>query len=263
MKRNKTADYPGEELAMSTMQSTIEPASDPGRRQRRIIRLLIPVLWLAALGAFASQTAANPTVTNIAMLVAMFGLFAMVNVRLFVSRWAGRRHWRVISSKLHGSTYISELHDLPNRNYLLAELRREMPQSRSHGTAFTLIHLEIDDVEGLRGRRGTGFVDRTLSSVTDLLQRITRSSDFVAYLGDAKFAVLLNECTREQSFLYLRRIPGAISVSDGRHMLDVKMTARVSQYDMEALYATDVLREAEEVAPLRRKEEPRHWSEAA
>jgi hypothetical protein len=41
------------------------------------------------------------------------------------------------------------------------------------------------------------------------------------------------------------------------------MTARVSQYDMEALYATDVLREAEEVAPLRRKEEPRHWSEAA
>jgi diguanylate cyclase (GGDEF)-like protein len=152
---------------------------------------------------------------------------------LFVSRWAGRRHWRVISSKLHGSTYISELHDLPNRNYLLAELRREMPQSRSHGTAFTLIHLEIDDVEGLRGRRGTGFVDRTLSSVTDLLQRITRSSDFVAYLGDAKFAVLLNECTREQSFLYLRRIPGAISVSDGRHMLDVKMTARVSQLEEE------------------------------
>ena len=38
-------------------------------------------------------------------------------------------------------------------------------------------------------------------------------------------------------------------------MYDVTVTARVHQYDMESLYATDVLREMEESRPLRRKDE--------
>jgi len=46
-------------------------------------------------------------------------------------------------------------------------------------------------------------------------------------------------------------------------MLDVPVTARVSQYDMEALYATDVLRDLEEMRPLRRREQPRMDSLAA
>jgi hypothetical protein len=36
-------------------------------------------------------------------------------------------------------------------------------------------------------------------------------------------------------------------------MYDVPITARMAEYDMESLYATDVLAEAEEAKPLRRK----------
>ena len=74
---------------------------------------------------------------------------------------------------------------------------------------------------------------------------------------------MLVECTLEQSYIYLKRVPGTISVSDGHQMLDVAVTARVHQYDLESLYATDVLRDLEEMKPLRRREQPRMDSLAA
>ncbi len=55
----------------------------------------------------------------------------------------------------------------------------------------------------------------------------------------------------------------SIAVSDGHRMYEVPVSARLYEYDLEALYATDVLREAEEARPLRRKEQPRFGSEAA
>ncbi|MDZ7727577.1 MAG: hypothetical protein U5Q44_04900 [Dehalococcoidia bacterium] len=71
------------------------------------------------------------------------------------------------------------------------------------------------------------------------------------------------ECAIEDAYTYLRRVPGVVAVSDGRHMLDVPITARMSQYDMESLYATDVLADAEESQPLQRKVQTRPDSRAA
>ncbi len=251
---------------MSSAPTTAESAfgrPEPLPRRRRIVRAVLAILWTGVLLLVTSFALKNPTTINLFSTVMFLLLFAVVQVQLVITRWAGHKHFRLVSSKLHGSTYISELHNLPNRNYLLAELRREMPQARTHGTTFTLVHFELEDFDAVQARRGKAFADRSLSSITDLLQRITRSSDFVAYLGDAKFCVLLNECTQEQSWLYMKRVPASIAVSDGHAMLDVKVAARVHQYDMEAIYATDVLREVEETAPLRRKEQQRTFSEAA
>lgn len=251
---------------MSSAPTTAEQMysqSAPESGKKKLVRGITALFWALALISVTAVAYVHPTRINVLSTIMFLLLFAAVQVQMVLTRWAGHRHWRIVNSKLHGSTYISDLHNLPNRNYLLAELRREMPQARTHGTPFTLVHLELEDFEGISTRRGPSFTERSLSSITDLLQRITRSSDFVAYLGDARFCVLLNECTQEQSWLYLKRVPGAIAVSDGRTMLDVRVSVRVHQYDMEALYATDVLREVEEVTPLRRKEQPRHWSEAA
>jgi hypothetical protein len=46
-------------------------------------------------------------------------------------------------------------------------------------------------------------------------------------------------------------------------MFEVPISARIHEYDLQSLYATDVLRDAEETKPMRRREVQRHGSEAA
>jgi diguanylate cyclase (GGDEF)-like protein len=237
--------------------------SQPNARRQRMIRVVSLVLWGAILAVVGYGAIQSPSMTNIISAAAFTLLFAVVHAQMMLSRWTDSRRFRMMSSKLTGTGYISELHDLPNRNYLLSELRREMPRARSEETPFTLVLFELDEIDSIRGRRGEQFVHRAVTSTVELLKRVTRSSDFLAHLGGERFCVVLNECTYEQGFLYLKRVPGTIAVSDGRRMLEVRVTARMMQYDMESLYATDVLHDAEESAPLRRKEAPRPNSIAA
>jgi len=237
-------------------------ASSTGRR-KLILRVVSFALWGVVLAMFTIPALREPGAARGITAALFWLLFVAANAQLLLVRWGGHRHVRQLSAKLRTSGYLSDEFELPNRNYLLAELRREMPHAREHGSPFTLIVLALDDFEGIRERRGEDFAPRARRAFVDVLQRITRGSDFLAHLGGATFAVLLTECTQEQAFNYLKRVPGTIGVSDGRRIFDVGVTARVAEYDMESIYATDVLRAAEEATPLRRKEEPRPWAEAA
>lgn len=228
-----------------------------GNRGRHAVRMLALAAWGVLLGIVYSVAIASPTFSNVVVAGGLTLTFALVNLQILLARWLSHRQFRRLTNKLHGSAYLSELQNLPNRNYLLAELRREMPRARSANEPFVLIQLSIDELEMIRMRRGDEFADRAVMALAEVLKRLTRSSDFLAHLGGARFCVMLVECTREQSWTYLKRVPGIIPVSDGFRMLDVTVTARIHEYDLEALYATDVLREVEETKPMRRKEEPR------
>ena len=232
-------------------------------RRKLIVRTLTLVLWGVVLAYQAASAVTNPSTLNIIATVAFTLLFVVVYAQLFLVRWLGERRWARITARLHGSAYLSDLENLPNRNYLLSELRREMPRARANGTPFVLIVLSLDTIDEIRERRGEDFANRAINGLAIVLKRFTRTSDFVAHLGGARFCVLLNECTYDNSFIYLRRVPGTIAVSDGHRMFEVPVSARIHEYDLENLYATDVLREAEEAKPLRRVQEPRFGSEAA
>lgn len=247
----------------ATHEQALSPDERPAARKWHAIRVAAFVGWGVVMALVAAEALRNPSRSS-TILAATFGvLFVLVNGNLLLMRWLGHRNWRHMSAKLHGSAYISEYQNLPNRNYVLAELRREMPRARAHQSPFVLIQLSLENIEEVRGRRGDDFADRSVHALVETLKRLTRSSDFLAHLGGARFCVMLVDCTLEQSYIYLKRVPGNVSVSDGHNMLDVPVTARVSQYDMEALYATDVLRDLEEMRPLRRREQPRMDSLAA
>jgi diguanylate cyclase (GGDEF)-like protein len=237
--------------------------SERNSRRRHAIRVAALVGWGLVLAVTWAAVMQDPSATNVIVGVAFLVLFALVNAQLVLFRWLGHRNWRRVSSKLHGAAYLSEFHSLPNRNYVLAELRREMPRARSLHAPFVLIQLSFDNIDQVRERRGADFGDRAINALADVLKRLTRSSDFLSHLGDARFCVMLVECTSEQSWTFLRRVPGSIAISDGHRMFDVAITARVYQYDLEALYATDVLQEVEDMRSLRRHEEPRPGSIAA
>lgn len=231
-------------------------APRPSRR-RHFIRAASFVLWGLVLALQGSRMLADPSMAN-SIVFAGFGfLFLLVNVQIFITQWAGEKVWQRLHARMQGSTYLSELHDLPNRNYILSELRREMPRARSHEQAFVLVQVSIDELAEIRERRGADFSQRAVNALVDVLKRLSRKSDFLAHVGDGRFIVLLVDSNREQAATYLRRVPGSLSISDGHRMLDVAVTVRLYEYDMEALYATDVLRDVEESKPLRRREERR------
>ncbi|MGH2633490.1 MAG: diguanylate cyclase domain-containing protein [Tepidiformaceae bacterium] len=225
-------------------------------RKRHMVRVFCLVAWGAVVAVELSIAVQHPSVVNIVVTACLVALFVLVNVQLVLVRWMGQRRWHRVTGRLMGSAYLSDEYSMPNRNYVLAELRREMPRARSLGHPFVIVQFSLEDIDGVVERRGTDFAGRGVNALVETLKRLTRTSDFLAHLGGPNFCVMLVECTFEQSWTFLRRIPGTLPVSDGHQMYDVTVTARVHQYDMEALYATDVLREMEESRALRRKDEP-------
>ena len=244
----------------ATEQQTEEPQQG-GRR--RLVRVSLLAGWSVVLAVQSVSTLEDPNTTNLVALVGFSVLFILVNLQLLLMSWTGRQSWRRVTNRLRGSAYLSDAYDLPNRNYVLAELRREMPRARATNSPFVLLQISLDTINEVRERRGDDFADRTKAALVDTLKRLTRSSDFLAHMGEGRFCVMLVECTLEQSSIYLRRVPGTISVSDGRQMFDVPVAARIQEYDMEAIYATDVLRDVEEMPALRRRETPRTNAYAA
>ncbi len=247
----------------STPDAALAPEQPANERRRHAIRLAVLAGWGLVLAIVIAEAVRNPSPSRVIVAAALSTLFVLVNGHLLLMRWLSHRNWRRLSTRLYGSSYLSELHNLPNRNYVLAELRREMPRARAANSPFVLIQLSLENLDEVRQRRGDEFAERSVNALVETLKRLTRSSDFLAHLGGARFCVMLVDCTLEQSYIYLKRVPGVVSVSDGHNMLDVPVTARVHQYDMEALYATDVLRDLEETKPLRRREPPRMDSLAA
>lgn len=235
-------------------------------RRRQVVRVISLVLWAAMLAFQTSMAFFSPGILTIALAVVAAVLCAATNAHIAFMLWTGNRNWSRMTARLHGSAYLSDLDGLPNRNYLLAELRREMPRARESGQTFTLVQVSYETLDDVLLRRGAEFCERAVSALTELLKRVTRQSDFVSHTSGPRFVVMLNECTAEQSWLYLQRIPATIAVSDGRTMYEIPLSVRLIQYDMESLYATDVLRDIEESSPLRRREnlaEHYSWTEAA
>ena len=235
----------------------MKPESDlPAERGRaaHVARVATVALWFAVLGLMSWFALREPS-SEAGLLALTFALlFAIVHAQWALRRWAHYRALRAVSGRMLGSGYISDLYGLPNRNYLLAELRREMAVSRTRREAFILLQFSFDSLEEVQARRGHEFTERAVGALVELLRRITRDSDFIAYLSDAQFVVLLNECTEDQAQSYLRRVPGAIAVSDGRQMYEVPLSARLWQYDLESIYATDVLAEVQDSPALKRLE---------
>jgi len=250
-----TDDEPGD-------AEELEPAASRGGH---FLRLAILGAWAAAVWFVVLSAVVRPTAGSIVVAVAFVLLFVIVNAQLLLLRWAANRNWIALMTRLNGAAYYNDVYNLPNRNYLLSELRREMPRARRNRQPFVLVQLSLDTYDEVRARRGDDFIMRAARALTDLVKRISRETDFVAHVGEGKLCVLLMECRLDQAYIFLERVPSIIAVSDGRDMLDVPVMARLHEYDLEALYATDVVREVEDAKPLRRREEAieRDWSQVA
>ena len=111
------------------------PQSRGHRRKRKaVVRNVALLLWAALIAVETFHAVADPTLLNVGIAVAFILLCLCVSAQIFVGRWASNRNWRRLVGRMHGSNYLAEAFNLPNRNYLMSELRREMPRAPAEVT---------------------------------------------------------------------------------------------------------------------------------
>jgi diguanylate cyclase (GGDEF)-like protein len=70
----------------------------------------------------------------------------------------------------------------------------------------TIVMIELDGLDKLTSRLGDAAADRLVPAVADTVRRLARGADFVARLGDGRFAVLLPETDEIQAINYVERV---------------------------------------------------------
>jgi diguanylate cyclase (GGDEF)-like protein len=70
----------------------------------------------------------------------------------------------------------------------------------------TIVMIELDGLDRLTTRLGDAAADRLVPAVADTVRRLAREADFVARVGDGRFAVLLPETDEIQAINYIERV---------------------------------------------------------
>ncbi|MGH2608648.1 MAG: diguanylate cyclase domain-containing protein [Tepidiformaceae bacterium] len=237
-------------------------ATAPGARVLPWRKLML-LPWAVVAVAMVAVAISERGPTHIALPLLLGLAFVATQQQRRLSERTRRMGLRDLQMRLDNASYLNEFQSLPNRNYMLDQLRREMPRARHAGVPFVVVVVRVADLEGIAERRGREFADRVEVSLARLIERFTRVSDFAAELGEGTFGILLYECNLRMARSYLRRVPGVLAVSNGKHMLEIPLDVRVTEYDLESVYAIDVLREAEEAAAARAPDPLRFGAETA
>jgi diguanylate cyclase (GGDEF)-like protein len=108
------------------------------------------------------------------------------------------------------SAYMDPLTKTRNRCGLLGTFQREWDLSRRHGTALSLIMLDIDHFKSINDSHGHDRGDAVLSRVAACLQESVRASDIVFRYGGEEFVVLLSNTAGSGAFQLAERIRRAL-----------------------------------------------------
>ncbi len=183
---------------------TAWPAGESGRVavMRRAALALAAILLLAEL-VVAVRYSGN---IGILMIVATGGLGAFL--------------YRGLTSLSSGSTSDDDVlraplvdaeTRLPTRQHLIDTLSRDIARSQRYSHALTLAIVRINQFDELKGSWGAGTANQAVHHVAETLRRVTRASDFLARLDEARFAVILLQCSGRQAALFGDRLTLAVS----------------------------------------------------
>jgi diguanylate cyclase len=157
--------------------------------------LLLPYILVAATGGVvAAQLAVGQDIDTIEAAVAWVVL-ALVLIRQIITlleNTALLEQADVHRAELAHRAQHDPLTGLPNRSLFGERLLAAMDRHRTHGRAFTLLLIDLDDFKSINDSYGHAAGDRLLSAVGDRLRNCVRGGDTVARLGGDEFAVVLD-----------------------------------------------------------------------
>ena len=88
-------------------------------------------------------------------------------------------------------------------------LREESARAARFGRPVTVVMAEIPDLDGVVDRLGRGVADRVVSETARVLVTKGRAADRIAWLGEARFGILLSETEEVRAPAYVDRVRSA------------------------------------------------------
>jgi diguanylate cyclase (GGDEF)-like protein len=142
-----------------------------------------------------------------------------------------------------------ELTGLHNRRSFMSLLRRHIGMANDRQTNLGLVVIDIDGFARINATHGFDFGDRVLLHLAKLLGEVARPRDYVARIGDNRFALILpgvmNKGHVELAVQKLFRLLD-LPFETGTTRLKVPVTAGAALCPMHASHADYLLRQAEQ-----------------
>jgi diguanylate cyclase (GGDEF)-like protein len=129
-----------------------------------------------------------------------------------------------------------DLTGLCNRRHLVASLEQEFTRCRRHGTALSLIMLDLDHFKSINDNYGHEFGDYVLKEFSALLRETVRQSDLVFRFGGEEFIVLLPQTVEDgaaKTAEKIRRNCEERVIDNGRYAVNITVSIGVTSYNKE------------------------------
>jgi diguanylate cyclase (GGDEF)-like protein/putative nucleotidyltransferase with HDIG domain len=138
----------------------------------------------------------------VAHLVITFG--TLVTAATLLTYLRGRVE--KLLGRLTDAARTDPLTGLPNRVAFHEVLDSELERAEPEGRPVSVVVLDLDRFKRVNERLGLAAGDRTLRTVSSLLDESARRIDFVARSGGEEFALVLPETTQHQAFLFAEEL---------------------------------------------------------
>jgi len=141
-----------------------------------------------------------------------------------------------------------ELTGVHNRRSFLSLLRRHIQLTNDQQSSLGLVVIDIDGFARINATQGFDFGDRTLKHLANQLREVARKQDYVARIGDNRFALMLTRVMNKghvelaiQKLFRLLDLPFEV----GTTRLKLPITVGAALCPMHASHADYLLRQAE------------------
>jgi diguanylate cyclase (GGDEF)-like protein/PAS domain S-box-containing protein len=98
------------------------------------------------------------------------------------------------------------LTDLANRRKFTVEFEKSLQTSIRYQHNNALLYLDLDEFKDINDTSGHAAGDELLQAVSEVLQKVTRSTDLVARLGGDEFAILIPETDNAGAVILAKKI---------------------------------------------------------